>query len=240
MERKSKGRQKVEMVKMPNESNLQVTFSKRRSGLFKKASELCTLCGAEVAIVVFSPGKKVFSFGHPSVETVIDRYTSNNPARPSPTMQLIEAHRNAAVRELNVQLSQITTQVEMEKKRAEEINQLTKAGRNQFWWEQPREQLNFSQLKQMREAMLHVRENITKEAEMILIQHSHPHPQFFGSVSGPGSTSASSSNQPMQLSFDNMNAEGFNPDMSMIPVNNNQGFNITQGFNNLGFGRGFF
>ncbi|KAJ0010209.1 hypothetical protein Pint_33607 [Pistacia integerrima] len=59
MVRKSKGRQKVEMVKMPNESNLQVTFSKRRSGLFKKASELCTLCGAEVALVVFSPGKKV-------------------------------------------------------------------------------------------------------------------------------------------------------------------------------------
>lgn len=71
--KKSKGRQKVEMVKMPNESNLQVTFSKRRTGLFKKASELCTLCGADIAIIVFSPGKKVFSFGHPCVETIVDR-----------------------------------------------------------------------------------------------------------------------------------------------------------------------
>ena len=72
--RVSRGRQKVAMVKMENESNLQVTFSKRRSGLFKKASELCTLCGAQLAIVVFSPGRKVFSFGHPSVELVIDRF----------------------------------------------------------------------------------------------------------------------------------------------------------------------
>ncbi|KAM3377356.1 hypothetical protein P3S68_009769 [Capsicum galapagoense] len=70
MARLSRGRKKVEIVKMKNESNMQVTFSKRRAGLFKKASELCTLCGAEIAIVVFSPGKanKVYSFGHPSVE----------------------------------------------------------------------------------------------------------------------------------------------------------------------------
>ncbi|KAL7236244.1 hypothetical protein ACSBR1_019496 [Camellia fascicularis] len=39
------------MTKMENESNLQVTFSKRRSGLFKKASELSILCGAEVGIM---------------------------------------------------------------------------------------------------------------------------------------------------------------------------------------------
>ncbi|KAG5070144.1 hypothetical protein JHK85_002521 [Glycine max] len=32
---------------MTNKSNLQVPFSKRRSGVLKKASELCTLCGAE-------------------------------------------------------------------------------------------------------------------------------------------------------------------------------------------------
>lgn len=77
MARKSKGRQKIEMTRMSKESNLLVTFSKRRSGLFKKASELCILCGAEIAIIVFSPGKKVFSFGHPSVESIVDRYLAH-------------------------------------------------------------------------------------------------------------------------------------------------------------------
>lgn len=107
MVKKSKGRQKVEMVKMTKESNLQVTFSKRRSGLFKKASELCTLCGAEVAIIAFSPGKKVFSFGHPNVEMLVNRFITRNPPQISGTMQLIEAHRNASVRELNMQLTQV-------------------------------------------------------------------------------------------------------------------------------------
>lgn len=94
---------------MSKESNLQVTFSKRRSGLFKKASELSTLCGAEIAIIVFSPGNKVFSFGHPGVEAVIDRYITRNPPPNSGTMHLIEAHRNATVRELNMQLTQVRT-----------------------------------------------------------------------------------------------------------------------------------
>ncbi|XP_021907104.1 agamous-like MADS-box protein AGL62 [Carica papaya] len=107
MARKSKGRQKVEMVKMNNESNLQVTFSKRRAGLFKKASELSTLCGAEIAIIVFSLGRKVFSFGHPCVETVLERFVSGNPPQAtSGTMKLIEAHRNASIRKLNMQLTQ--------------------------------------------------------------------------------------------------------------------------------------
>ncbi|KAL4318938.1 hypothetical protein GQ457_18G013720 [Hibiscus cannabinus] len=72
MMKKNLGRQKVEMVKMTNESHLLVTFSKRRAGLFKKASELSTLCVAEVVIVVFSPGKKVYTFGHPSVDAVFN------------------------------------------------------------------------------------------------------------------------------------------------------------------------
>jgi len=67
------------MKKMSNESNLQVTFSKRRSGLVKKASELCTLCGAYVTLIIFSPGEKVFSFGQPSVETIINWNLSQVP-----------------------------------------------------------------------------------------------------------------------------------------------------------------
>ena len=77
--KKTRGRQKIEMKKMSNESNLQVTFSKRRSGLFKKASTFCTLCGAYVALIIFSPSEKVFSFGHPNSGTIIDRFLSQIP-----------------------------------------------------------------------------------------------------------------------------------------------------------------
>ncbi|KAJ7968900.1 Agamous-like MADS-box protein [Quillaja saponaria] len=62
------GRRKIEMKKVENTGALQVTFSKRRNGVFKKANELAILCGAIVAIICFSPGKKPYSFGHPNVD----------------------------------------------------------------------------------------------------------------------------------------------------------------------------
>uniref|UniRef100_A0A7N0TN27 MADS-box domain-containing protein n=1 Tax=Kalanchoe fedtschenkoi TaxID=63787 RepID=A0A7N0TN27_KALFE len=80
-----RGRGKIRMRKMEKETNRLVTFSKRKSGLFKKANELCTLCGVECALVVFSPAEKVFSFGIPSVNDVMDRYLSGNPPNPDPS-----------------------------------------------------------------------------------------------------------------------------------------------------------
>ena len=108
----SEGYQKIEITKIPKKNHLQVTFSKRRSGLFKKASELCTLCGANVAIIVFSPAGKIFSFGHPDVETIGNRFLTYNPLPEPNGLHLIEAHRNATVRELNMQLTQVLNQLE--------------------------------------------------------------------------------------------------------------------------------
>ncbi|KAL5075065.1 hypothetical protein RYX36_014049 [Vicia faba] len=73
------------MKKISNESNLQVTFSRRRSRLFKKTSELSTLCDAQISLVVFSPSEKLFSFGHPNIDTVIDRYLSRVPPQNNDT-----------------------------------------------------------------------------------------------------------------------------------------------------------
>jgi hypothetical protein len=36
-----------------------VTFSKRKNGLFKKTSELSTLCNAKVGVFGFTPGGKL-------------------------------------------------------------------------------------------------------------------------------------------------------------------------------------
>lgn len=62
------------MKKIERPNQLQVTFSKRRSGLFKKAGNLCLLTGAQVAVIVTSPANRLFAFGHPSVDSVLDRY----------------------------------------------------------------------------------------------------------------------------------------------------------------------
>ncbi|WJZ84480.1 hypothetical protein VitviT2T_004083 [Vitis vinifera] len=55
-------RQKIQIKKIDNTAARQVTFSKRRRGLFKKAQELSTLCDAEIAHIVFSAAGKFFEY----------------------------------------------------------------------------------------------------------------------------------------------------------------------------------
>ncbi|RZS27639.1 hypothetical protein BHM03_00061146, partial [Ensete ventricosum] len=55
-------RGRVELRRVEDRISRQVRFSKRRSGLFKKAYELAVLCDAEVALVVFSPAGKLYEF----------------------------------------------------------------------------------------------------------------------------------------------------------------------------------
>ncbi|CAI0470558.1 unnamed protein product [Linum tenue] len=55
-------RGKTQMRRIENATSRQVTFSKRRNGLLKKAFELSVLCDAEVALLVFSPRGKLYEF----------------------------------------------------------------------------------------------------------------------------------------------------------------------------------
>lgn len=149
----SMGRQKIKIAKIEVKNHLQVTFSKRRSGLFKKASELCTLCGVEVAIVVFSPAGKAFSFGHPNVESIIHRFLTKNPNPNSGFLQLIEAQRNANVLELNLQLGQVLDEVEMERRRGGSFDSMRRENVTNYWWEAPLDKLGLEELEQLRDAM---------------------------------------------------------------------------------------
>ncbi|KAF8040918.1 hypothetical protein BT93_B2981 [Corymbia citriodora subsp. variegata] len=56
------GRKKVVMKRIEDNSSRQVTFSKRRSGLIKKARELAILCDVEVALLVYSSRGKEYVF----------------------------------------------------------------------------------------------------------------------------------------------------------------------------------
>lgn len=56
------GRGKIAIQRIDNSTSRQVTFSKRRKGLIKKAKELAILCDAEVGLVIFSSTGKLFEF----------------------------------------------------------------------------------------------------------------------------------------------------------------------------------
>ncbi|XP_042990314.1 agamous-like MADS-box protein AGL16 isoform X5 [Carya illinoinensis] len=56
------GRGKIVIRRIDNSTSRQVTFSKRRNGLLKKAKELAILCDAEVGVVIFSSTGKLHDF----------------------------------------------------------------------------------------------------------------------------------------------------------------------------------
>ncbi|WCJ26129.1 MADS-box transcription factor 56 [Euphorbia peplus] len=67
-------RGKTQMKRIENATSRQVTFSKRRNGLLKKAYELSVLCDAEVALIIFSPRGKLYEFSSCSINKTIERY----------------------------------------------------------------------------------------------------------------------------------------------------------------------
>ncbi|GLU20324.1 hypothetical protein SLE2022_365310 [Rubroshorea leprosula] len=69
------GRGRVELKRIENKINRQVTFAKRRNGLLKKAYELSVLCEAEVALIIFSNRGKLYEFcSSSSMMKTIEKY----------------------------------------------------------------------------------------------------------------------------------------------------------------------
>ncbi|KAL4375936.1 hypothetical protein GQ457_02G038870 [Hibiscus cannabinus] len=68
--KKTRGKQKIKMKIIEKEDEKLVTFSKRRSGIYKKISEITILCGTKILFICFPPEGKSFSFGHSSIDSL--------------------------------------------------------------------------------------------------------------------------------------------------------------------------
>lgn len=156
----TKGRQKIKMKMIEDEEDRLITFSKRRSGIYKKASELSTLCGAQVGVVVFSPSGKPFSFASPSMDYIANRFLNRNPLDENENEShhhLVEAQRRLMVEELNENNNQLYNNLEAEKAKGKELRRLTKAikgeGDEKHWWETPVEELAMEELEELNETL---------------------------------------------------------------------------------------
>ncbi|XP_062199410.1 MADS-box transcription factor 8 [Phragmites australis] len=82
------GRGRVELKRIENKINRQVTFAKRRNGLLKKAYELSVLCDAEVALIIFSNRGKLYEFcSGQSITKTLDRYQKCSYGVPDTAVQ---------------------------------------------------------------------------------------------------------------------------------------------------------
>ncbi|KAL4295152.1 hypothetical protein GQ457_12G016880 [Hibiscus cannabinus] len=84
------GRGKIVIRRIDNSTSRQVTFSKRRNGLLKKAKELAILCDAEVGVMIFSSTGKLYDFASTSMRSAIERYnkTKEENQLGSPTSEV--------------------------------------------------------------------------------------------------------------------------------------------------------
>nr|GEX02232.1 agamous-like MADS-box protein AGL15 [Tanacetum cinerariifolium] len=100
--KKTMGRGRIEIKKIENVSSRQVTFSKRRTGLMKKAKELAILCDAEVGVIIFSSTGKLYEFASSRLQNIISRYerNSNSSYEPVPGAQEVDIEVEALKAEI--------------------------------------------------------------------------------------------------------------------------------------------
>ncbi|KAE8708061.1 Agamous-like MADS-box protein AGL8-like protein [Hibiscus syriacus] len=102
------GRGRVQLRPIENNISRQVTFSKRRTGLLKKAHEISVLCDAEVALIVFSNRGKLFEYSSASsMERILERYEQKSYAERQLASSGSESQAN-----LSLECSKLTSTVE--------------------------------------------------------------------------------------------------------------------------------
>uniref|UniRef100_A0A8C5UQU3 Myocyte enhancer factor 2C n=1 Tax=Microcebus murinus TaxID=30608 RepID=A0A8C5UQU3_MICMU len=85
------GRKKIQITRIMDERNRQVTFTKRKFGLMKKAYELSVLCDCEIALIIFNSTNKLFQYASTDMDKVLLKYTEYNEPHESRTNSDIHA-----------------------------------------------------------------------------------------------------------------------------------------------------
>ncbi|KAK0571515.1 hypothetical protein LWI29_017388 [Acer saccharum] len=148
--KKTRGKQVIELKRIEDDKNRAITFSKRKSRIFKKASELATLTSAKVGVVMFSSLGQPYSFGDPSIEDVFNLFMlEGNQPSDDTTNHDVEAYCKMRILKLVQNHDTLIHQLDDVKERGKMLKEITKGKTSQGWWEYPTNDLNAEQLRQM-------------------------------------------------------------------------------------------
>ncbi|KAI7824843.1 hypothetical protein BC939DRAFT_396386 [Gamsiella multidivaricata] len=75
---KRAGRRKIKIEYIEDKSRRHITFSKRKSGIMKKAYELSTLTGTQVLLLVVSETGLVYTFTTPKLQPLVTKAEGKN------------------------------------------------------------------------------------------------------------------------------------------------------------------
>nr|AMO12832.1 PISTILLATA-like MADS-box transcription factor PI-1 [Lithachne humilis] len=115
------GRGKIEIKRIENSTNRQVTFAKRRAGILKKAREIGVLCDAEVGVVIFSSAGKLYDYCSPktTLPRISEKYQTN-----SGKILWDEKHKSLSAEIDRVKKENDNMQIELRHLRGEDLNSL--------------------------------------------------------------------------------------------------------------------
>lgn len=192
-----RGRRRIDTSRRRDtKEKLLVTFSKRRAGLYKKASELCTLCGVELGLVIFSSSGKPFAFAHPNFQAVVDRLRNPDIQRPiGGTGDPIEdARLKARIETLNQQLMQLRVQKEIEEERAKYLAELAAKRQTKLLTNTNIDELSPEDAQKLKVWLLDLKEKIRKHREKLVANAPHVEnfPTPVGGTGDPGTGAFSS------------------------------------------------
>ncbi|WMV26646.1 hypothetical protein MTR67_020031 [Solanum verrucosum] len=184
--KKTQGRRKIAIKPITNQNSRHVTFSKRRLGLFKKASELCILTGAEIAVMVQSlKRQRLFTFGHPSADAVIDWYLTGKSEEEG--VKSAGDDQLNYVQQSNEYYSQICRELEAEKKVKEMVNGGSNNGGGGFWWNESTDDMGIEELEKFMCALEELKKKVNMRCDELSMIN--------GSSSMAAAASTSSMNQ---------------------------------------------
>uniref|UniRef100_A0A0A9DUM8 Zmm16 n=1 Tax=Arundo donax TaxID=35708 RepID=A0A0A9DUM8_ARUDO len=115
------GRGKIEIKRIENSTNRQVTFSKRRNGILKKAREISVLCDAEVGVVIFSSAGKLYDYCSPktSLSKILEKYQTN-----SGKILWDEKHKSLSAEIDRIKKENDNMQIELRHLKGDDLNSL--------------------------------------------------------------------------------------------------------------------
>ncbi|KAI3830647.1 hypothetical protein MKW92_011919 [Papaver armeniacum] len=166
------GRRKIKIEKITNKSRLQVTFSKRRKGLFKKATELSVLIWCRNCTHCFSPARRPYVSGNPDL--IINRFVNNNNGEASEIQKDDDEEQRRYMKvKREPKLSPAGKPYEKRVFLDSLINSDLGTGNDKSWWDSYMNGLNLDELIQMRRDMENLQKCVSERSHDLKMMNSN-------------------------------------------------------------------
>ncbi|CAK7340892.1 unnamed protein product, partial [Dovyalis caffra] len=148
----------------------QLSFPKCRSSASKAVNEVQTLCAVETLLIMLSLGGNQSSLCHHCVDAIMKRLADPGNSEFDTHM----AEHEAMLGNLNKQYCDILKQLEAQKLRGKELEELEKVTHGNSLLDAPIDDLNLQELEILQKSLGELKENLLKQIEKVSVHTENP------------------------------------------------------------------